>query len=75
MLFITSPIEPNPNAAWVADAKNYPTHSTTGDNQAGLIDKDEAGREAKTLLDKSPTVQQTAYTVTFGAGENGRLTG
>ena len=74
-LIITIPIKPNPDAAWEADTKNYPTNETTGDKQAGLIYKDEAGREAKTLLDKSPTVQQTAYTVTFVAGENGRLTG
>ena len=74
-LIITIPIKPNPDAAWEAGTKNYPTNETTGDKQAGLIYKDEAGREAKTLLDKSPTVQQTAYTVTFVAGENGRLTG
>ena len=74
-LIITIPIKPNPDAAWEADTKNYPTNETTGDKQAGLIYKDEAGREAKTLLDKSPTVQQTAYTVTFVAGENGRLAG
>ena len=74
-LIITIPIKPNPGAAWEADTKNYPTNETTGDKQAGLIYKDEAGREAKTLLDESPTVQQTAYTVTFVAGENGRLTG
>ena len=74
-LIITIPIKPNPNAAWEAGTKNYPTNETTNGKQAGLIYKDEAGREAKTLLDKSPTVQQTAYTVTFVAGENGRLTG
>ena len=74
-LIITIPIKPNPDAAWEADTKNYPTNETTGDKQAGLIYKDEAGREAKTLLDKSPTVQQTAYTVTFVAGENGSLAG
>ena len=74
-LIITIPIKPNPDAAWEADTKNYPTNETTGDKQAGLIYKDAAGNKAKTLLGESPTVQQTAYTVTFVAGENGRLTG
>ena len=74
-LIITIPIKPNPDAAWEAGTKNYPTNETTGDKQAGLIYKDETGREAKTLLDESPTVQQTAYTVKFVAGENGSLTG
>ncbi len=74
-LIITIPIKPNPDAAWEADTKNYPTNETTGDKQAGLIYKDEAGREAKTLLDKSPTVQQTAYTVEFKTDGNGTLNG
>lgn len=74
-LIITIPIKPNPDAAWEADTKNYPTNETTGDKQAGLIYKDEAGHEAKTLLDKSPTVQQTAYTVEFKTDGNGTLSG
>ena len=73
-LIITIPIKPNPGAAWEAGTKNYPTNETTNGKQAGLIYKDEAGREAKTLLNESPTVQQTAYTVTFVAGDNGSLT-
>ena len=74
-LIITIPIKPNPDAAWEAGTKNYPTNETTGDKQAGLIYKDETGREAKTLLDESPTVQQTAYTVEFKTDGNGTLSG
>lgn len=74
-LIITIPIKPNPDAVWEAGTKNYPTNETTGGKQAGLIYKDEAGNEAKTLLDKSPTVQQTAYTVEFKTDGNGTLNG
>lgn len=74
-LIITIPIKPNPGAAWEADTKNYPTNETTNGKQAGLIYKDEAGREAKTLLNESPTVQQTAYTVEFKTDGNGTLNG
>ena len=74
-LIITIPIKPNPDAAWEADTKNYPTNETTGDKRAGLIYKDEAGNKAKTLLDESPTVQQTAYTVEFKTDGNGTLNG
>lgn len=74
-LIITIPIKPNPNAAWEAGTKNYPTNETTNGKQAGLIYKDETGREAKTLLNESPTVQQTAYTVEFKTDGNGTLNG
>ena len=74
-LIITIPIKPNPDAAWEAGTKNYPTNETTNGKQAGLIYKDEAGREAKTLLNESPTVQQTAYTVEFKTDGNGTLNG
>ena len=74
-LIITIPIKPNPDAAWEAGTKNYPTNETTNGKQAGLIYKDEAGNEAKTLLDESPTVQQTAYTVEFKTDGNGTLNG
>ena len=70
-LVVTIPIKPDTACtAWQAGEHPYPTNSTTEGSKAGLsgyTDKD--GKTVDpTLLDQSPEVNVTAYTVTYTDG-------
>ena len=64
-LIVTIPIKVNEAyEGWKAGTKNYDTN-TTENNKAGLTGYTKDGREASTLLNESPKVPVTAYTVTY----------
>ena len=64
-LVVTIPIKVNQDYdGWEAGTKNYDTN-TTENNKAGLTGYTKNGEEASTLLNESPQVPVTAYTVTY----------
>ena len=67
-LVVTIPIQPDTACtAWQAGEHAYPTNSTAAGNKASLSNyKDKDGTAVDpTLLDQSPEVNVTAYTVTY----------
>ena len=65
-LIVTIPIKVNQDYdGWEAGRKNYDTNTTGDNNKAGLTGYTKDGQEASTLLDTSPQVPVTAYTVTY----------
>ena len=67
-LIVTIPIRPDITCtAWQAGERVYPTNSTAAGSKAGLSNyTDQDGKAADpTLLDQSPEVNVTAYTVTY----------
>ena len=65
-LIVTIPIKVNQDYdGWEAGTKNYDTNTTGDNNKAGLTGYTKDGQEASTLLDTSPNVPVTAYTVTY----------
>ena len=64
-LIVTIPIKVDETyEGWDAGRKNYDTN-TTVDNKAGLTNYKKGEEPASTLLDTSPQVPVTAYTVTY----------
>lgn len=64
-LIVTIPIKVNQDYnGWEAGTKNYNTN-TTENNKAGLTGYTKNGEEASTLLNESPQVPVTAYTVKY----------
>ncbi len=73
-LVVTIPIKPDTTCtAWKAGENAYPTNSTTDGSKAGLSGyKDKDGNAVDpTLLDRSPEVNVTAYSVTYTDGVDG----
>ena len=66
-LIVTIPIKVDEAyEGWQAGTKNYDTNVTdTEDNKAGLTGYTKDGQAASTLLNESPKVPVTAYTVTY----------
>ena len=67
-LIVTIPIRPDITCtAWQAGERVYPTNSTAAGSKAGLSNyTDQDGKAVDpTLLDQSPEVNVTAYTVTY----------
>ena len=66
-LIVTIPIKVNQDYdGWKAGPKNYDTNVTdTEDKKAGLTGYTKDGQEASTLLNESPQIPVTAYTVTY----------
>lgn len=70
-LIVTIPIKVNEAyEGWQAGTKNYDTNTTGDNNKAGLTGYTKDGQEASTLLNESPQVPVTAYTVTYNWGKN-----
>lgn len=69
-LIVTIPIKVNQDYdRWEAGKNNYNTNVTdTEDNKAGLTNYKKGEEEASTLLDTSPQVPVTAYTVKYDWG-------
>lgn len=70
-LIVTIPIKVNQDYnGWEAGTKNYDTN-TTENNKAGLTGYTKGtDTNASTLLEQSPQVPVTAYTVTYNWGDN-----
>lgn len=65
-LIVTIPIKVDKAyEGWEAGTKNYDTNTTGDNNKAGLTGYTKNGEEASTLLDTSPQVPVTAYTVKY----------
>ena len=65
-LIVTIPIKVNEAyEGWKAGPNNYDTNTTGVNNKAGLTGYTKEGQEASTLLDTSPQVPVTAYTVKY----------
>ena len=65
-LIVTIPIKVDKAyEGWQAGTKNYDTNTTGDNNKAGLTNYKKGEEEASTLLDTSPQVPVTAYTVTY----------
>lgn len=66
-LIVTIPIKVDEAyEGWQAGTKNYDTNVTdTEDKKAGLTGYTKDGQEASTLLNESPQIPVTAYTVTY----------
>ena len=65
-LIVTIPIKVNRDYdGWEAGTKNYDTNTTGDDDKAGLTNYKKGEEKASTLLDTSPQVPVTAYTVTY----------
>lgn len=65
-LIVTIPIKVDEAyEGWKAGPKNYDTNTTGDNNKAGLTGYTKDGQAASTLLDESPKVPVTAYTVTY----------
>ena len=65
-LIVTIPIKVDEAyEGWQAGTKNYDTNTTGDNNKAGLTNYKKGEEEASTLLDTSPQVPVTAYTVTY----------
>lgn len=70
-LIVTIPIKVDEAyEGWQAGTKNYDTNTTGDNNKAGLTNYKKGEEEASTLLDTSPQVPVTAYTVTYNWGQN-----
>ena len=71
-LIVTIPIKVDEAyEGWQAGTKNYDTNVTdTEDNKAGLTGYTKDGQAASTLLNESPKVPVTAYTVTYEYSDN-----
>ena len=71
-LIVTIPIKVNEAyEGWKAGTKNYDTNTTGDNNKAGLTGYTKGtDTNASTLLEQSPQVPVTAYTVTYNWGEN-----
>ena len=71
-LIVTIPIKVDEAyEGWEAGTKNYDTNVTdTEDNKAGLTGYTKDGQAASTLLNESPKVPVTAYTVTYEYSDN-----
>lgn len=70
-LIVTIPIKVDKAyEGWQAGTKNYDTNTTGDNNKAGLTNYKKGEEEASTLLDTSPQVPVTAYTVTYNWGQN-----
>ena len=65
-LIVTIPIKVDKAyEGWEAGTKNYDTNTTGDNNKAGLTGYTKDGEEASTLLNESPQVPVTAYTVKY----------
>ena len=65
-LIVTIPIKVNEDyEGWKAGTKNYDTNTTGDNNKAGLTNYKKGEENASTLLNESPQVPVTAYTVTY----------
>lgn len=65
-LIVTIPIKVDKAyEGWEAGTKNYDTNTTGDNNKAGLTGYTKNGEEASTLLNESPQIPVTAYTVTY----------
>ena len=65
-LVVTIPIKVNQDYdGWEAGTKNYDTNTTGDNNKAGLTNYKKVEENASTLLNESPQVPVTAYTVTY----------
>ena len=65
-LIVTIPIKVDEAyEGWQAGPNNYDTNTTGVNNKAGLTGYTKNGQEASTLLNESPKVPVTAYTVTY----------
>ncbi|MBS4879748.1 MAG: VWA domain-containing protein [Firmicutes bacterium] len=65
-LIVTIPIKVNQDYdGWKAGKNNYDTNTTGDNDKAGLTGYTKGGEDASTLLDTSPQVPVTAYTVTY----------
>ena len=65
-LIVTIPIKVDQDYdGWEAGTKNYDTNTTGDDDKAGLTNYKKGEEKASTLLDTSPQVPVTAYTVTY----------
>lgn len=65
-LIVTIPIKVNQDYdGWKAGPKNYDTNTTEDNNKAGLTNYKKGEEEASTLLNESPQIPVTAYTVTY----------
>lgn len=65
-LIVTIPIKVDEAyEGWKAGPNNYDTNTTGDNNKAGLTGYTKNGEEASTLLNESPKVPVTAYTVTY----------
>lgn len=65
-LIVTIPIKVDEAyEGWQAGPNNYDTNTTGDNNKAGLTGYTKDGQAASTLLDESPKVPVTAYTVTY----------
>ncbi len=65
-LVVTIPIKVNQDYdGWEAGTKNYDTNTTGDNNKAGLTNYKKGEENASTLLNESPQVPVTAYTVTY----------
>ncbi len=70
-LIVTIPIKVDEAyKGWKAGPNNYDTNTTGDNNKAGLTGYTKNGQEASTLLNESPQVPVTAYTVTYNWGKN-----
>lgn len=70
-LIVTIPIKVDKAyEGWRAGKNNYDTNTTGDNNKAGLTGYTKDGEEASTLLNESPQVPVTAYTVTYSWGDN-----
>ena len=70
-LIVTIPIKVDEAyEGWQAGKKNYDTNTIGDNNKAGLTGYTKNGEEASTLLNESPQVPVTAYTVTYNWGKN-----
>ena len=70
-LIVTIPIKVNEAyKGWKAGTHDYDTNTTGDNNKAGLTGYTKEGQAASTLLDTSPKVPVTAYTVTYQYSDN-----
>ena len=70
-LIVTIPIKVDEAyEGWKADTNDYDTNTTGDNNKAGLTNYKKGEEPASTLLDTSPKVPVTAYTVTYNWGQN-----
>ena len=65
-LIVTIPIKVGQDYdGWKAGTKNYDTNTTGDNNKAGLTNYKKREENASTLLNESPQIPVTAYTVTY----------